>query len=274
MEKICQYCKETFAAKRIDSVYCSRSCRQMAYMDRKIKLNQMTTSLPLVNTHIETSDNNNDKSAVCEPTIDRSGIKNSSIDESLENKYPSIDGFSSDESVEKKQAEEKYDYVYSQFLERITEIINYGSNTTILNNCITNEQDIPTYWIGLRLRCLVECLLLFSEMKYTSVADLMEVCNAFTTVIRSSYYTLLPEEFPYISIMINLKEKLKKVCIKANKIEKIKFRLTQEDKIELMAVRFELSQFIPKKQFIELLFESEKREWKVKDSPMLAAYKE
>ncbi|MBA2610738.1 MAG: hypothetical protein H0U95_02120 [Bacteroidetes bacterium] len=261
MEKVCQYCKETFAAKRIDSVYCSRSCRQMAYMDRKMKLNQMTTSFPLVNTHIETRDNNNDdKSAIYETTIDGSGIKDSSVDGSLGNKKPSIDGFSSDKIVEEKQVEQKYDYVYSQFLERITEIINYGSNTTILNNCITNEQDIPTYWIGLRLRCLVECLLLFSEMKYTSVADLMEVCNAFTTVTRSSYYTLLPEEFPYISIMINLKEKLKKVCIKAHKIEKIKFRLTQEDKIELMAVRFELSQFIPKKQFNELLFESEKRE--------------
>lgn len=250
MKKTCQYCKETFVAKRIDSVYCSRSCRQMAYIDRKQNIIRTIPPLTLRNEGLNNS----------ETSIDVSETRNSIIDGSLTNKNPSIDGFSLTELDEKKQVEEKYVYVHSQFIEGITEMVNDTTNASILNNCIINEQDIPTYWIGLRFRCLVECLLLFSEMKFTTVADLMEVCNAFTTVLRSSYYTLLPEEFPYRNIMVNLKEKLKKVCLKAHKIEKIKFRLTQDDKIQLIAIRFELSQFIPKKQFNELLFESENRE--------------
>ena len=35
MEKECKHCKQTFTVQRIDSVYCSRSCRQMAYIARK-----------------------------------------------------------------------------------------------------------------------------------------------------------------------------------------------------------------------------------------------
>lgn len=256
MEKTCQYCKERFVAKRIDSVYCSRSCRQMAYMDRKQNRIKMIPQLALGNKGLEITDLKNNKNPIHETSINGSEI-NSIIDGSLTNKNPSIDGFSLNELDEKKQVEEKYSYVHSQFIEGITEMVNDTTNASTLNNCIINEQDIPTYWIGLRFRCLVECLLLFSEMKFTTVADLMEVCNAFTTILRSSYYVLLPEKFPYRNIMVNLKEKLKKVCIKAHKIEKIKFRLTQDDKIQLIAIRFELSQFIPKKQFNELLFESE-----------------
>ncbi len=257
MEKTCQYCKETFVAKRIDSVYCSRSCRQMAYMDRKQNVIKIIPPLALRNEGLEITDLKNNKNPIHETSIDGSEMRKSNIDGSLKNKNPSIDGFSLTKLDEKKQVEEKYVYIHSQFIEGITEKVNDTTNTSTLNNCIINEQDIPTYWIGLRFRCLVECLLLFSEMKFTTVADLMEVCNAFTTILRSSYYVLLPEEFPYRNIMVNLKEKLKKVCIKTHKIEKIKFRLAQDDKIQLIAIRFELSQFIPKKQFNELLFESE-----------------
>lgn len=35
MEKKCQYCQQQFELKRSDSVFCSHSCRQMAYMERK-----------------------------------------------------------------------------------------------------------------------------------------------------------------------------------------------------------------------------------------------
>jgi predicted nucleic acid-binding Zn ribbon protein len=38
MEKQCEYCHKAFEPKRADTKFCSHSCRQMDYMDRKINL--------------------------------------------------------------------------------------------------------------------------------------------------------------------------------------------------------------------------------------------
>lgn len=49
MKRICPYCETEFEAKRKDKNYCSPSCRQQAYMMRKVKDELHETSSENVN---------------------------------------------------------------------------------------------------------------------------------------------------------------------------------------------------------------------------------
>lgn len=225
MEKECQHCKKTFTVKRIDSMYCSRSCRQMAYMVRK-----STKPKPL------------------EITSVISGNLNTGI---LDNQQCSI----IKEKIITPETEQKYEPHESRILNLIHERINDDRKLLALNNCLNTKEDIHSYWMGIRLRCLVECLLLFSEAKLTKISDLMELSNAFTQARKSIHYQKLPELFPYRGVIENIHYKLKSLCIKAQKVEQVKFSMTQQDKIELIAVRYELAQFFRKEKFGQLNFE-------------------
>ncbi len=224
MEKECQHCKKTFTVQRIDSVYCSRSCRQMAYVARKAAQLKTVALNP-----------------VSEETAQITGP------EPVEQK-----------PIEKpvlKSIEKEYEDHQSNFLNILREQLEDDHDLMALHNCIVNHEDIHSYWVGLRLRCLAECLLLFSEARFTPVVDLMEICNAFTIMQRSIHYKSLPTMFPYFSAIENLGKKLKKLCLKVQKAEKIKFRMETGDKMELIVMRYCLSQFIRRERFNNLKFE-------------------
>lgn len=225
MEKECQHCKKTFAVKRIDSVYCSRSCRQMAYMVRKTTKPKPLEITPVIPGNLNMGLSNNQQ---------RSMIK---------------------ENIRTLETEKQYEPHESRILNLIHERINDDRKLLALNTCLNTQEDIHSYWMGIRLRCLAECLLLFSEAKLTKVSDLMELSNAFTQVRKSIHYQSLPELFPYRGIIENIHYKLKSLCIKAQKVEQVKFSMKQQDKIELIAVRYELAQFFRKEKFSQLNFE-------------------
>lgn len=225
MEKECQHCKKTFTVKRIDSVYCSRSCRQMAYMVRKTTKPKPIEAIVGISENINMSLSNN---------------------QSDSNKQVKITA---------PQTEQKYEPYESRILNLIHDRINDDRKLMALNTCINTHEDIHSYWMGIRLRCLAECLLLFSEAKFTRISDLMELCNAFTQVRKSIHYQNLSDVFPYKSLIEDINHKLKSLCIKAQKSEQIKFRLKEQDKIELIAVRYELTQFFRKEKFSQLNFE-------------------
>lgn len=223
MEKDCVYCKKTFEVQRADSVYCSRSCRQMAYMERKME-------------------------RMKEAKL--SGIEQPDQQPNTHNSL--LPAIRKESPVPKVEAE--YQVHNSKLLDRIREQIEDDQDITAMNACIRIHEDIHSYWVGLRLRCLVECLLLFSETKFTSVADMMELCNAFTHMQRSIHYQSLPDLFPYRGIIDNLREKLRRLCIKAQKADQLKFRMEMEDKISLISVRYGLAQFFSKQRFSDLEF--------------------
>ena len=225
MEKECQHCKKTFTVKRIDSVYCSRSCRQLAYIARKAtkpKVMGMEGEIP------------------------------STLDVNVtEDKLSQI----RQEKIIVPKQEQKYVPHGSRILNLIHDRINDDKKLLALNPCLNTQEDIHTYWVGLRLRCLLECLLLFSEAKFARISDLMELCNALTQVRKSRHYQNLPELFPYKSTIENVHYKLRTLCIKAQKVEQIKFSMKEQDKIELIAVRYEFAQFFRKAKFSQLDFE-------------------
>lgn len=225
MKKDCAYCKKTFEVQRVDSVYCSRSCRQMAYMERKME-------------------------RMKEAKLNGAGKSDQPREPNMPNSL--LPAIREENAVPKLEAE--YQVHNSKLLDRIREQIEDDRAMSAMHACIRIHQDIHSYWVGERLRCLVECLLMFSEAKFTSVADLMELCNAFTTVQRSIHYQNLPQLFPYRDVIDGLREKLRRLCIKAQKADQLKFRIDMEDKISLITVRYGLAQFFSKQRFSDLEF--------------------
>ena len=224
MEKECLHCKKIYKIQRIDAIYCSRSCRQMAYMLRKaaaaktISSNEILSGGNQITTKIQP-----EKSMTETPIF----IKTA----------------------------QKYINHDSRFLQKIRLETVDNDKLLALNKCLKTHQDIHNYWIGQRLRCLIECLLLFSEANLTPVTDLMELCNAFTYLRKSIHYQSMNEIFPYKTVIENLNYKLKTLCLKCKKNEQIKFRMQGKDKIELIVVRYELAQFFRKEKFSQLNFE-------------------
>jgi len=241
MEKECKYCHETFAVKRIDSVYCSRSCRQMAYMERKMeKIRTIKTQV------IEIGD----KLHIAVPKLEELP----EMERQATDSYLMIEAPKEAELLKPKKVEENYIPADCAFVDAIREQTDNCYNQGALNNCINIKMDVSAYWVGQRLRCLIECLLVLSEAKYAKVVDLMEICNAFTHITRSVHYNSLPTIFPYTDDIPLLRDKLKQVCLKIQKIDEIKFRLDKEDKIQLITTRYELAQYISKKKFSQLEF--------------------
>ena len=286
MEKICAYCKFLFTAARKDALYCSPSCRQMAYINRNManSLKGYAYRLQDQNQNVNYADLKLSIDALEEKdlSIDISN-KNAkaSIDTLEKNTKPPIDVFkekqdtSIDSSIDKAQRvtpeteeqtaetpnldeekvlEQPYVMTCSKYLQALVNLISERNNMPKLMRCMNYRCRTSCHSIGKRLKCLTECLLLFSEMKYTELEDLKEVCNALTLTIGSEYFQALPILFPYTDYMVELRDKLKHLIIENRHFEKIMFRLSTEHKLAIIATRYELSHFCSKKKFSELDF--------------------
>lgn len=247
MEKICEHCGEVFEAKRKDVVYCSASCRQMAYMNRKLNFNSNESDLGKISFSEMTLNSENEESFVKEELINNGTEDVEQSDD--------VDAVSYLESTEPKELPDQELKNYeSKFNTAMIERFNEREYDLALNTCLYSQKSAPSFWVSIRLKCLVECLLMFSEMKYTNVDDLKEICNAFILMTKSDCFIHLPANFPYTKYIIHLRDKLTSICNANDLLERIKFRISRENKIELIVTRFELSHFLPKKKFCDLDF--------------------
>jgi len=300
MERLCEYCQSPFIPKRIDTVYCCHSCRQMAYMDRKAKTVNGIDALKLKykpdpsiagsgkdETSNKTTDPDNYPSIktanTVEPSIDKSGEEqktssneaelntkpsieasqniNPSINETEKNVKPynkktSIDAFKNQTSPAVNKTSEigaEYVEVESPFVRELIELTNERDNITKLMMPFY-ENSSAVGWISVRYKCLVECLLTFSEMKNIEVDDLKEVCNAFTSMIQSRYFNSLPKRYPYIKEILETRNSIKEICSNADENEPLKFILTDETRKKMIATRWELSYNVPKINFSRISF--------------------
>jgi hypothetical protein len=243
----------------------------MAYLNRRLSSNYTDE----INNRVQLHDTSNHNSSI-DGLQNSKGNNETSIDTLNKNNEPSIDilnkhtetsidvleninserpnkiDISSNNLIDEPQ--QTYKDIKSRFLTEISELSNQRDYISVLNSCLYVHQNIPCYEVSERLKCLTECLLLFSEMKSTDIEDLKEVCNAFTLTIGSSYYKELPTLFPYTAYLVLLRNKLKQLIIENHRDKHIAFRLSTESKIELMATRHELSYFCAKKKFCDINF--------------------
>ncbi len=273
MEYLCSYCNKPFVPKRTDSLYCSHSCRQFAYVLRKSSKEPLEgfsiiKAIPLVD---ETS------GVQMEQSIDKVEIQSKLKEQSPESviKENKLSVLTENELSVKTsnklpvRTEEKKESVIPPSIIKNTEAneyTDYQSRYVMQLDKLYGDRDLwyslskffdskdeAGMWVSERYRCLVEVLLTFSDMKRIELDDLKEACNAFTDVIRSKYFKCLHPSFPYIDEINQLRERIKKTCLKSSG-GFVKYRLSKEQKQILTVTRFELSQFVPKIKFSELKF--------------------
>ncbi len=264
MERLCEYCQTSFTPKRVDMYYCSHSCRQMAYLKRKNQAYELGNELkqltyPLNN--IETQkvqapkEISNTNSEASEDDIER-------VKELKENPFTnSVDGNNiishhvDKENIQPAPSKEDYTAKESIFIKELTDLSNerdYINDLSILYY----QKCEATAWVIIRYRCLVECLLTFSEMKQIELDDLKEVCNAFTELINSKYFIYLPVKFPYTEEIEATRNSLKQICLNADEDEPLNFKLQYETKKKMIITRWELAHYAQKRSFSQLNFKT------------------
>lgn len=326
MEYQCEYCGKPFFPKRTDSLYCSHSCRQLAYVLRKATMNGFQLKPKELKVIELSDDDSNDHPSIKENTVsaevknfmltkgdssiqlpvnsekelpvltdkEKSSVKNVLTVNAENDMAPTQNELSvktdiinvntdknlsvktdaetikTDKKIpvntdkenvntakavkqEQKMPEPEFKEYYSRFLNDLDNIHKGRDNWMKLDILFSNN-DTSSIWVSVRYRCLIECLLAFSEMKQLELDDLKEVCNELTRLIQSWNFNSLHPSYPYIDEIKELRERVRNTCIKAGENEWIKYRLNKEQKQYLIISRFELSQFVPKKKFSELSF--------------------
>ena len=173
MEKICEHCRALFTVKRKDVVYCSASCRQMAYLSRRLNT-QYTNE---INKRVQLHDASNHKPSIDE-LQNREDNNEPSIDVLENNHSETTNNIKTSNSSLINEPTQAYKDIKSHFLTEISELSNQRDYIFVLNSCLYVHKNMPCYEVSERLKCLTECLLLFSEMKSTDIEDLKEIGSA------------------------------------------------------------------------------------------------
>lgn len=288
MEQICEYCKQPFTPKRADALYCSHSCRQLAYVLRKAAggngidgLKELTykpdpsklvqynkepsTKTELVNDYPSTLSERLDKQLrELTDNTDEPSIKHMTKNNYLSTKFTAKENIETETvNTDKKatvnpsinkQTKEEYTEYGSEFINELAKLTIEREYESKLGLMLYNNRESSAFWVSVRYKCLLECLLTFSEMKSIDLDDLKEVCNALIMLTKSRSFGYLTYKYPYTEEIIQLKDAIRSICIDNEDNEEINFRFKKETKIKMIASRWELSQSIPKVSFSELNF--------------------
>ncbi len=278
MEYLCSYCNKPFLPKRTDSLYCSHSCRQFAYVLRKstkgsakdFSLEKATLSQEQEITQgfekqnlgeirhpskpeelNETITETTNLSVRTEKELAINAETELSVKTDKQKITPPI---TTQIVLGNKTEVKKSDYKdhSSRYVTQLDLLLAERDTWSSLSKFF-DEGDEAGIWVSERYRCLIDVLLTFSEMKRIELDDLKEVCNAFTDVINSDYYQCLHLVYPYIDEIKKLRDQIKTTCIKTPR-EHFKYRISREQKQNLIVTRFDLSQFVPKIKFSEIKF--------------------
>lgn len=234
MIKTCTYCKNEFEAKRIDKHFCSASCRQLNHLQRKAVV--LFGNVSKEEENVKTDEQN---------------VKT----------YPT----KIEEKIIEKQTNEvenEFKQVNSKFIKEIVSLLKRRSIDEDLHSFIrNNKQHFKSIaWVNVRLRCLIEVLLLVSERKRFPLIDLIEITNAFICLVKSEHFKKLPTNFLYYNIAKELRDKLKVICIENEGVQDLPLKLNRRLKIELIVYRCELRAVASKIKFSELNFKINKDE--------------
>lgn len=263
MEYLCSYCNKPFVPKRTDSLYCSHSCRQFAYVLRK------STKETLKDVSLEKVILSDEKTPEIHQKLPEQNLGKiphpSKPQEVTKKELPvkteielsvrtDMQEASSQAPIENKSEDIKSKYIdyQSRYMIELNRKHAQRDAWPDLSRFFDSNDD-SGLWVSERYRCLIDVLLTFTEIKRIELDDLKEVCNAFTDVIKSDYYQFLDPSYPYMDEIKKLRDQLRNTCLKTSR-EQFKYRVSREQKQNLIVTRFELSQFVGKSKFSELKF--------------------
>ncbi len=113
-------------------------------------------------------------------------------------------------------------------------------------------------WISERLLCLLESMIKLSNYNKIDKHTLLCLTDAFNRLIRSKAYKNLPDNYPFIALIKELREKLNRLVQSNEYSEQLKFTLSSELKSRLISARYEMLDYFQKLKFSELDFTEEK----------------
>lgn len=236
MERECEHCGESFQPKRADAAYCSHSCRQQAYLARKVEQGIQNFGNIIFNPN--EPNEMTDKQEPSIPVIDKVTL--------IQEEKPA-------EKLETKTLTDKKLKEYeSNFLEYINERMTFRNRDSFLSAFQIRYPSL-SHWINTRYLCLVESLLAVSEMRAVDLDDLKDICNAFHLLLNSETFKNMPVNYPYKNEMCKYYETIRQFCI-SSKEEITMIRFTRTTKAELLATRFELVQFVSWVRFDQVNF--------------------
>jgi len=237
MERECEHCGESFQPKRADANYCSHSCRQQAYLARKVEQGIQNFSGMVFNPD--------------EPA-ELTDKQEPSLPVTNEEKHPPFQEKPAETTQQGVLTDKKLKDYESNFLEYINERMTFRNRDSFLSAFQIRYPSL-SHWINTRYLCLVESLLAVSEMKGVDLDDLKDICNAFHLLLNSETFKNMPVNYPYKNEMCKYYETIRQFCI-SSKEETTMIRFTRTTKAELLAARFELVQFVSWIRFDQINF--------------------
>lgn len=227
MIKTCAYCNKEFEAKRVDKHFCSASCRQLNHLQKK--------AITLFG---------NDSKTIDEPKVVTISQTAPAIEEE-----PVV-------TKKEKAVEKQYKEIQSRFVNDIISQLKRRSIEVSIQAYVQNNKSLARSisWVNVRLRCLIEILLLISERKILPLADLVEITNAFTLLLKSEHLKKIMEHYPYYELIKDLRDKLKHIYLENEDSDFVQIKLVRRVKIDLIVYRCELRSVASKVKFSELNF--------------------
>ncbi len=260
MIKICFHCGKPMQSQRNTKKYCSDNCKQLAFYKRS------GLALSCIN------DNDNllaaDKQPAVEPFVGNGIITELTQEEKFKepitenlpvkplNDKPPVsvnDAF----TIKPPQEEKPYECVRSKIVDSIADYIDNSAALLMFQSPekYWGSYTLPTVkWVSLRLRCLIESLVKLNNFPAIDNASMVTIRDAFTTLMNSSQFRQLPINYPYTALIKELEQKLAFIAKQYKHSECIQLRLTQKRKVELIANRYILADFVPAIKFSDMDF--------------------
>jgi hypothetical protein len=155
------------------------------------------------------------------------------------------------ESLIYEKEEQDYITITCKWIKELHKRFDERGNDTWLK-LLSQEKEQRVEWIGIHYRCLLDCVLMLSNLKVAEWADLAEVTNAFTFLISTAYFKELPIDYPYTKDINLVRDKLKTFCLETQEEEYMQFQLKPDTKKELLLQRYELASVYSKISFNQL----------------------
>ena len=276
MTKNCLYCANPIVSKRSTKKYCSDNCKQLAFYRRtQVQLSpQAVTSMPYEGSTsvplYDSDDSAGDDLTVKEKALNvkqtvsgnisfeqwETGNRSEQVDTTvLPNNMPPGQPVNVKSFTVNPQT--NYRWVESSFIAKIVEYTDNSTDTVMFQNPekYWGLYNLPIVkWVSLRLRCLLENLLKLSNLSAIDYATLITVKDAFTDLVASSNFKRLPSNYPNTGLIKELEHSLALIVKQYKRCDDIRFRLTQKRKVEIIAKRFMMADFVPATKFYDLDF--------------------
>jgi hypothetical protein len=258
MTTTCLHCGSPMQSQRSTKKYCSDNCKQLAFYKRSgLALVNDDEDLPLSDKqHIEKEPVENEVALI--QSYQQEFNEQFAGDlplKSLNDEHAVT--VNNSFTVKPEQNEPSYKCVFSKMIYSIADYVD-NSEALFMFQHPGDYWSIHTLltvkWVSLRLRCLLERLIKLSNFSQVDYDNIVAIKEAFTALIESGQFKRLPSNYPFTILIKEMEQKLALIAKQHKYYESIRFRLTTNRKVEFIAIRFMLADFVPSIKFSELDF--------------------